>query len=473
MEHTKTTISKVLLSFFLLFATIGLQAQNNLLDLSTWTPGNGSVPGFQKNGTDAENVRESGVNPQGLSDLLWAGYPSSSGQSKAGWTTNSTISINPSQSYRFTLWIKKTVNHDGNNYFGFTAVDGSGQSSIFRPNGTAVSNAYFYIGDLPQVDQWYLIVGYVYDSSYSSSTNVGGIYDTNGTLVQNITDFKFGATTQTAQYRIFHNSNAGANNNQVYFHNPTIYILNGQEPSISDLINPGNSGDLPPTSPTSLTSTGQTHTTVDLSWSGASDDIGVTGYHIYLGNTLHTTVNDSPYQVTGLAPSTSYTITVNAIDAAGNESANNGANTISVTTDAAPGGGGGSGGSGQWTGDSTILSYDGNVAIGTTTVQSGYKLAVDGDIITRKVRVEQTSWPDYVFKKDYPLPTLEQVREHIRQKGHLPNIPSAKEAEEKGVELGEMDRLLLKKIEELTLYILLQEERLDKQQKEIDALRKL
>ena len=111
--------------------------------------------------------------------------------------------------------------------------------------------------------------------------------------------------------------------------------------------------------------------------------------------------------------------------------------------------------------------------MGTTTVPSGYKLAVDGKIRTREVRVDQDTWPDYVFTKDYNLPTLDEVKEHIDQKGHLPNIPSAKEVEANGIQLGEMNKLLLEKIEELTLYVLELKKENDTQQREIESLGKI
>ncbi|GMN06253.1 hypothetical protein MTsPCn5_16420 [Croceitalea sp. MTPC5] len=105
------------------------------------------------------------------------------------------------------------------------------------------------------------------------------------------------------------------------------------------------------------------------------------------------------------------------------------------------------------------IKSNGDVGIGTRTPDS--KLAVNGNIHAKEVKVDLVGWPDYVFKEDYDLPTLKKVEQHIKEKGHLINIPSAKEVEENGVQLGEMNKLLLEKIEELTLYIL-------KQQKEID-----
>ncbi|MCR5861932.1 hypothetical protein LRS05_07185 [Flavobacterium sp. J372] len=97
---------------------------------------------------------------------------------------------------------------------------------------------------------------------------------------------------------------------------------------------------------------------------------------------------------------------------------------------------------------------DSNIGIGTSNFVDGvdtYRLSVDGNIRAKRVKV-YTTWADYVFEKNYTLPTLEEVEQHIKEKGHLKDIPSAKEVEANGIELGEMNKLLLQKIEELTLY---------------------
>ncbi|MEL7003926.1 MAG: hypothetical protein AAFN93_14500 [Bacteroidota bacterium] len=98
-------------------------------------------------------------------------------------------------------------------------------------------------------------------------------------------------------------------------------------------------------------------------------------------------------------------------------------------------------------------------------------MAVKGKIRAEEIKVE-TGWADYVFKEDYDLPTLEEVKDHIEEKGHLINIPSAIEVKENGIQLGEMNKLLLEKIEELTLYTLEQEKNLKSKNKRIDELEK-
>jgi len=103
----------------------------------------------------------------------------------------------------------------------------------------------------------------------------------------------------------------------------------------------------------------------------------------------------------------------------------------------------------------------GNVGIGTSVPDA--KLAVKGNIHTNEVKVDLLGAvaPDYVFYKDYDLKTLKEVERYIAKKGHLPNIPSAKEMEANGILLKEMNLKLLEKIEELTLYTIDQEKRIE------------
>lgn len=115
---------------------------------------------------------------------------------------------------------------------------------------------------------------------------------------------------------------------------------------------------------------------------------------------------------------------------------------------------------------------DSNIGIGTTNVggADNWKLAVNGKIRAKEIKVE-TGWSDFVFESDYKLPTLEEVEEHIQKNGHLKDIPSAKEVEENGVLLGEMDSKLLQKIEELTLYMIEMNKKIQKLEEENKVLK--
>lgn len=97
------------------------------------------------------------------------------------------------------------------------------------------------------------------------------------------------------------------------------------------------------------------------------------------------------------------------------------------------------------------IKNNGNIGIGTSTPD--HKLDVKGTIRAEEVIVE-TGWPDYVFEDGYDLPTLDEVETHIEENGHLPGIPSAEEIAQNGVSLGDSQRMLLEKVEELTLYMI-------------------
>lgn len=99
-----------------------------------------------------------------------------------------------------------------------------------------------------------------------------------------------------------------------------------------------------------------------------------------------------------------------------------------------------------------VIFDRGNVGIGTTT--PSHKLSVNGTIKAKEVIVETSGWADDVFAPGYVLLPLDSIEEHIAVKGHLPGIPSATEAAEQGVSVGEMQAALLRKVEELTLYLI-------------------
>jgi hypothetical protein len=119
------------------------------------------------------------------------------------------------------------------------------------------------------------------------------------------------------------------------------------------------------------------------------------------------------------------------------------------------------------------VNYNKNVGIGTITPDE--KLTVKGKIHTQEVRVDMAGplVPDYVFANDYKLKSLQEVEEFIKENKHLPEIPSAQEIEKNGLMLAEMNMNLLKKIEELTLYSIEQNKRIESQATEIESLKDL
>jgi hypothetical protein len=106
----------------------------------------------------------------------------------------------------------------------------------------------------------------------------------------------------------------------------------------------------------------------------------------------------------------------------------------------------------------------------TIPVGSTYKMAIAGGIITEKVRVATNGtpfWADFVFDKNYPLRPLSEVESFIKTNKHLPEIPSTDEVAKNGIDLAETQALLLQKVEELTLYVIQQNKKIEGLEKKV------
>jgi hypothetical protein len=117
----------------------------------------------------------------------------------------------------------------------------------------------------------------------------------------------------------------------------------------------------------------------------------------------------------------------------------------------------------------------GNINIGHNYVSrpndgSQPELSVDGTIIAREIIVTTDGWADFVFADDYDLMPLPQVEAAIRAQGHLPGVPSEAEIIENGIDLAEMNRTLMQKVEELTLYAIEQDKRITQLEQQMEQL---
>lgn len=95
---------------------------------------------------------------------------------------------------------------------------------------------------------------------------------------------------------------------------------------------------------------------------------------------------------------------------------------------------------------------------------------LNGKIKAKEIRVEANGWPDYVFEDGYDVGKLSELERYIKVNKHLPEIPSAKEVETNGVELGEMYKNLLKKVEELTLHLIKKEKQINNKDRKLNEL---
>jgi hypothetical protein len=450
----------------------------NLIDSDDWIAGtSGSTTNYSTQGTTAQNSRITMTGPFSNQVTVWKATADGASGMNGGFVHKGFI-MQTNKTYRVSFWMRSSAN-SCSNFSGFVSYYTTGGlvQPFEREDGTNASWPYFSTPNL-QDDKWFLVVGYIRPNT-ESDVGDSGIYDPSQGSATNIVP-----PTYTATDYIFPNGVSAINtrirtfmwacsSGEMYVYDPRIEELPNATPLSTLLYGDSVNVDNPPSAPTNLVSTSKTETTVSLNWTASTDDNGVTGYKVFTGSNLTATLNSvSNYEVTGLSAGTSYQFSVKALDAAGNESIDS--NTIAVTTNTSSGSGGSSGDD-TWIKSGSNVSLESNsdnFALGRSTVPSGYKLAVEGHVRAREIRVDQDAWPDYVFKSNYSLPTLEEVEKCINEKGHLPNIPSAKEVGENGIELGEMNKLLLEKIEELTLYVIKLEKNFSLQQEEIKRLKK-
>lgn len=115
-----------------------------------------------------------------------------------------------------------------------------------------------------------------------------------------------------------------------------------------------------------------------------------------------------------------------------------------------------------------VVNARAQVGINTLYIPSDFVLAVNGNMIANSLTIKlSSSWPDYVFNPSYKLLSIGEIKTYVDKHHHLPEVPSEKEVLEKGLNVGEMNAILLKKIEELTLLLIKQEERVDAQDQRI------
>lgn len=225
----------------------------------------------------------------------------------------------------------------------------------------------------------------------------------------------------------------------------------------------------PPTNVANLNASNTTSNSTFLSWNASSDNVGVVNYAVYRNGTLiSNSGTNTSFSVSGLSPNTTYTFTVRAADAAGNVSGNSNAVSVTTLSDI-----GGTNYTSQNANLDTVdwlardLFATRNLGVGTQNTR-GFTMAVAGGILAEELTIElQANWPDYVFNKGYTLPTLEVVERHIQERGHLINVPSASEIKASGLKVGEMQSVLMEKIEELMLYTIEQEKRIKALEAEI------
>ncbi len=118
--------------------------------------------------------------------------------------------------------------------------------------------------------------------------------------------------------------------------------------------------------------------------------------------------------------------------------------------------------------ENIFITPSGNLGIGKKNPKD--KLEVNGQIHAKSVKVDLKEWADYVFNDDYDLIRLREIENYINTHGHLPEVPSTSQVQNEGIDLGQMNILLLKKIEELTLHLIEKEHQVQGLQNQMNIL---
>lgn len=141
----------------------------SLINVSTWTIGSGSTSGYNRNGSDDENVRKNGTDPFGNNVIIWEAIPDSVSGADGGWN-GTTFNIDRTKMYRFSVWVNRTVQGNGNFYFG-TRGYGSVSGVLGKDNGVNYTNPYFWVSSAPTtIGEWTLVVGHIWSEDSSTGT---------------------------------------------------------------------------------------------------------------------------------------------------------------------------------------------------------------------------------------------------------------------------------------------------------------
>ena len=206
----------------------GQQQNTNILDWTNdWAVGTGATPLFNLNGQSSDNQRIFDTNPFGEESLVWRCGNDSNNDADGGWNTDY-IPVDKNVAYRYTVWVKRTGSQDGRTYHGTQNVN--------NLSGTANNNPYFWSGDMPNLNQWYLLVGVVHPHTYSGgNSGISGVYDINGTKVKSGNDFKWSNNTTTSRFRSYLYYATDTNVRQ-YFWDPVLTKIDGNGIPVTELI---------------------------------------------------------------------------------------------------------------------------------------------------------------------------------------------------------------------------------------------
>ncbi|AWX45121.1 hypothetical protein HME9304_02131 [Flagellimonas maritima] len=200
-----------------------------------WNIGSGSTGFFNQNGVTTENKRITAPGPFGKPQVIWSCGNDPSSSADGGWNTDY-FAVDKTKAYRYTVWVNRFHSNDGKTYHGTQNVDNLG--------GGANGNPYFWSGDLPQLEEWYLLVGVVHPFDHGGGDiGVSGVYDMQGNRIVDGTEFKWRNDTTTSRFRSYLYYSTDVNVRQ-YFHAPTLEVMDGTEVPLRSILGNGRANDL-------------------------------------------------------------------------------------------------------------------------------------------------------------------------------------------------------------------------------------
>jgi hypothetical protein len=221
--------------------------KTTLINWDTWTLGTGSVTGYSENGV-AQSSRITGTDPWGFSNTVWSSAPNGVSGPNGGWN-GTAIPADMTKTYRFSVWVKRSsATATGSYYFGLYT---NGTNSTIMLAGGVQANPYWDIAAISSLtqNQWYLAVGFIFPYNYTGTTAHpdSGLYTTASTTKVRInagnapSDVKFPPNATTMWSRCYHFYCTDITSS-IQFFQPRIDLVDGNEPTISQLLN--NTGSL-------------------------------------------------------------------------------------------------------------------------------------------------------------------------------------------------------------------------------------
>jgi len=222
-----------------------LQSSNLLHDPNTWTAGNGGQTGYSANGSSTEQNRSiQSDDPWGRKTMIWQSVPDAASGADGGWNS-SFYSIDTSYTYRWVQWVKRYTTGTGGTFY-----MGLNPAQIRNDNGSLQGNPYWNCPAISELtyDQWYCVVNHVMYEGYSGGRNPESGWYANGVRVNDVgfcnvgtEDMRWNPGTTSVNHRTYHYYTTNVNSGIEWCY-PRIDKIDGTEPSLTELLNRGESG---------------------------------------------------------------------------------------------------------------------------------------------------------------------------------------------------------------------------------------